>query len=171
MADKRPVIYEIERKIHLSLSTDTLSDTGHVCRTMYLNRVVLGAIALFDLVMNLNFQILEVKSGLSYDRNWDDVCVMGACLVFSREYFQDRDKVFAPETRFYYEENIMLLWCRQHHKIVRYRPALQVMHMEGRATETVDADNRKKIKFRMKNIVDSAGIYREYLLRETGREV
>lgn len=161
-----PDIYDPERQIHQSPISDTLPDTGQVGRTIFLNRVVLGAFSLFYPVMKRYFQNLEVKAGLSYDRNWDDVCVMGACLVFSREYFQDRDKVFAPETRFYYEENIMLLWCRQHHKIVRYRPALQVMHMEGRATETVDADNRKKIKFRMKNIVDSAGIYRNYLLRE-----
>ena len=60
------------------------------------------------------------------------------------------------------------MWCRKHHKTVLYRPALQVMHMEGRATQTVDVDNKNKIKFRMKNIVDSAGIYRDYMEKVRG---
>lgn len=158
-----PDIYNPDRKIHQSPISDTLPDARQVGRTIFLNRLVLGAFPLFYPVMKRYFQSLEVKAGLSYDRNWDDVCVMGACLVFSKEYFQGRDKIFAPETRFYYEENIMLLWCRKHQMTVRYRPSLQVMHMEGRATETVDADNRNKIKFRMKNILDSARIYRDYL--------
>lgn len=158
-----PDIYNPDRKIHQSPISDTLPDARQVGRTIFLNRLVLGAFPLFYPVMKRYFQSLEVKAGLPYDRNWDDVCVMGACLVFSKEYFQGRDKIFAPETRFYYEENIMLLWCRKHQMTVRYRPSLQVMHMEGRATETVDADNRNKIKFRMKNILDSARIYRDYL--------
>ena len=40
--------------------------------------------------------------------------------------------------------------------------------MEGRATQTVDVDNKNKIKFRMKNIVDSAGIYRDYMEKVRG---
>jgi len=126
--------------------------------------VVLRLFPLFYPFMRRYFQKLEVKAGLPYDAEWDDVCVMGACLVFSREYFQNKNKVFEPETSFYYEENIMLLWCRQHQKTVLYRPALQILHMEGRATEMVDADNKNRIRFRMKNIVEAAGIYRDYLL-------
>lgn len=163
-----PDIYDPIRKIHQSPISDTLPDAGQVGRTIFLNRMVLRLFPLFYPVMKRYFQNLEVKAGLAYDAAWDDVCVMGACLVFSREYFQERNKVFAPETRFYYEENIMLLWCRQHEKTVLYRPALQVMHMEGKATETVDQDNRNKIRFRMQSIVDAAGIYRDYLQKIKG---
>ncbi len=158
-----PDIYNPDRKIHQSPISDTLPDEKQICRTIFLNRVVLWAFALCYPLMKRYFRNLEVKAGLPHNRNWDDVCVMGACLIFSREYFGDRDKIFDPETRFYYEENIMLLWCRKQQKRVLYRPALQVVHMEGRATETVDSDNKNKIKFRMKNILDSARIYRDYM--------
>lgn len=157
-----PDIYDPDRKIHQSPISDLLPDTRQIDRTIFLNRAVLGGFPLFYPLMKRYFRNLEVKAGLPYDRDWNDVCVMGACLVFSRDYFQEREQVFAPETRFYYEENIMLLWCRQRQKTVIYRPALQVLHMEGRATETVDEDERNKIKFRMQNIVDSAKIYRDY---------
>ena len=163
-----PDIYNPDGKIHQSPISDILPDAKRIRRTIFLNRVVLGVFPLFYPLMRRYFQNLEVKAGLPYDRNWDDVCVMGACLIFSRDYFGERDKVFAPETRFYYEENILLLWCRKHHKTVLYRPVLQVMHMEGRATQTVDVDNKNKIKFRMKNIVDSAGIYRDYMEKVRG---
>lgn len=112
--------------------------------------------------MKRYFQNLEVKAGLAHDREWNDVCVMGACLIFSREYFDSRDKIFEPETRFYYEENIMLLWCRKHQKTVLYRPSLQILHMEGKATGTIAGGDQSRIRFRMQNIVDSARIYRDY---------
>lgn len=157
-----PDIYDPVRKIHQSPISDNLPDTRQVRRTIFLNKVVLALFPLFYPLMKRYFQNLEVKAGLPHDRDWNDVCVMGACLVFSREYFQDRDKVFEPETRFYYEENIMLLWCRQHHKTVLYRPALQILHMEGKATGTVSGGDRDRIRFRMRNIVDAAGVYWDY---------
>lgn len=158
-----PDIYDPVRKIHQSPISETLPDAGQVRRTIFLNRLVLWFYPIFYPLMKRYYRNLEVKAGLSHDRDWDDVCVMGACLIFSRDYFKDRDKIFEPETRFYYEENIMTLWCRQHRQRVLYRPALQILHMEGRATETVDADDRKKIRFRMQNIVDAAVVYRDYM--------
>ncbi len=158
-----PDIYDPLKKIHQSPISDTLPDAAQVGRTIFLNRMVLRLFPLFYPIMKRYFQNLEVKAGLDYDVDWNDVCVMGACLVFAKEYFREKEKVFAPETRFYYEENIILLWCRQHQKTVLYRSALQVLHMEGRATETVDKDNRNKIRFRMCNIADAAAIYRDYL--------
>lgn len=158
-----PDIYDPVRKIHQSPISDTLPDRKQIDRTIFLNRLVLWFYPVFYPLMKRYYRNLEVKAGLSHDREWDDVCVMGACLIFSRDYFKDRDKIFEPETRFYYEENIMTLWCRRHHKRVLYRPALQILHMEGRATETVDADDRKKIRFRMQNIVDAAVVYRDYM--------
>lgn len=163
-----PDIYDPDRKIHQSPISDTLPDTRQIGRTLFLNRVVLAAFPFFYPLMKRYFRNLEVRAGLPHDRDWNDVCVMGACLIFSKEYFRERDKVFAPETRFYYEESIMLLWCRRHQKTVLYRPALQILHMEGRATETVDEDNRNKIKFRMRNIVEAAKIYREYKRKMQG---
>lgn len=158
-----PDIYDPVKEIHQSPISDFLPDTRRVSRTIFLNRMVLRFYPLFYPIMKHYFQNLEVKAGLSHDVEWEDVCVMGACIIFSKDYFQNKEKVFMPETRFYYEENIMLLWCRQHQKTVLYRPALKVLHMEGRATETVDADHRNKIQFRMRNIVDAAAIYRDYL--------
>lgn len=158
-----PDIYDPVRGIHQSPISDRLPDRRQVGRTIFLNRFVLRFFPLFYPLMKRYYGSLEVKAGMPYAVDADDVCVMGACLVFSKEYFIERARIFEPETRFYYEENILLLWCRQQKKMVRYRPALQVRHMEGRATGTVDGSDRDRIRFRMRNIADAARIYRNYM--------
>lgn len=158
-----PDIYAPVMGVHQSPISDILPNKRQVDRTIFLNSMVLRLYPIFYPLMRRYYAKLEIRAGLPHDVESTDVCVMGACIVFSREYFEERTKIFEPETRFYYEENIMLLWCRQNKKTVLYRPELKVLHMEGRATGTIAGEDRDRIRFRMQNIVDAAGIYRDYL--------
>lgn len=155
-----PDIYAPQTGFHQSPISDTLPDERAVGRTIFLNRLALALFPLCYPLLRRYYGKLAVKAGTAYDQRRTDVCPMGACLIFSREYLTDREQIFFPETRFYYEENIMMLWCRAKQKKVLYQPLLRVHHMEGRSTGTVGALERERIRFRMKNIVEAAAVYR-----------
>lgn len=154
-----PDIYAPLAEVHQSPISDAPPGRKTVRRTIFLNRMALMLFPFCYPLLKYYYGRLTVKAGTAYDSRRVNVCPMGACLIFSREYLKERDKVFEPETRFYYEENIMMRWCLAHQKKVLYDPLLQVHHMEGRATGTVDVNERETIRFRMKNIVEAAGVY------------
>ncbi len=154
-----PDIYAPFTGFHQSPIAEGIPDRRAVRRTIFLNRAALALFPLCYPLLRRYYGKLAVKAGTAWEERRTDVCPMGACLIFSGEYLAEREKVFWPETRFYYEENIMMLWCRAHHKKVLYEPSLRVHHMEGRATGTVGAKERERIRFRMKNIAEAAGVY------------
>lgn len=154
-----PDIYAPLTGFHQSPISEKTPRRKDVKRTIFLNRVALALFPLCYPLLKRYYGKVAVRAGTAWNQRLTDVCPMGACLIFSREYLTEREKVFEPETRFYYEENIMMLWCRAHHKKVLYRPDLKVHHMEGRATGTVGAGERETIRFRMKNIAEAAEVY------------
>lgn len=163
-----PDIYVPHKGIHQSPLSADIPKKRQVNRTIFLNRLML---LLYPLVYPVMRKIYAGLSGAVasdlYDRERENVCLMGACLVLTKDYYSRRDKVFLPETKFYYEEYIMTLWCRCNHQRVIYRPQLQVWHTEGKATQTIDASLRERIRFRMENIVSSAKIYQRFLREMT----
>lgn len=160
-----PDIYNPNRRIHqnpLSINPPSLKEVN---RTIFMNQMVnMFFPILYPLLKwwhkntNINTENEEYKNYL------ESVCLMGACLIYSRDYFESRKKIFYPETRFYYEEYIQSLWCREHEKRVVYHPKLQVFHMEGKATSSLGKQERKKIRFQTKNILDAASTYRRCLI-------
>lgn len=156
-----PDIYAPVANVHQSPISEEIPDRKAVGRTIFLNRTALALFPLCYPLLRHYYRNLTVQAGTAWDQRRTNVCPMGACLIFSEEYLRGREKVFEPETRFYYEENIMMLWCRRHRKKVLYHPVLRVHHMEGRSTGTVGAGERERIRFRMKNIVEAAGVYRD----------
>lgn len=100
-----------------------------------------------------------------YDEYQKNVCLMGACMIFSKAFVEKKQCVFEPETQFYYEEYILSLYCRENHQTTIYNPDIKVLHTEGAATENVSVLEKEKIKFRIKNILEAARIYRNCLLK------
>ncbi len=163
-----PDIYVPDKEIHQSPLSVDLPTKRQVNRTIFLNRLMLFLYPLVYPVMRKYYAALsDAATSKQYDREQENVCLMGACLVLTKDYYSRRDKVFLPETKFYYEENIMTLWCRHNHQRIIYRPRLQVRHMEGKATQSVDVSLRERIRFRMENIVFSAKIYQKFLREMT----
>lgn len=93
------------------------------------------------------------------------LCLKGACMIYSREYVEEKGKVFAPETYFYYEEFIQAVYCFKKNKTVVYNPNLKVIHMDGQATNQECDDGYQKSKYILKNMLASAKVYRKVLLR------
>lgn len=166
-----PDIYNPARQIHQNPLSKSIPTTKDVTRTIFLNRFMLSMFPVTYPIMNRYYRnkVSEKKDAFDFDAYQEDVCLMGACMIVSDDYYSERGKVFTPETTFYYEENIMMLWCRANKAKVIYEPKLKVLHMEGSATETVGENLKERVRFRMKRILESAIIYKDFL-RETGYE-
>ena len=93
-----------------------------------------------------------------WDKEQTGVLLSGSCVIFSRDYISLRDKPFDPETFFFSEEAIFTNWCLRNDKTVLYSPEIQVLHNESASTY-LDNDAGQRIRFQMRNIIDSTKIY------------
>ena len=158
-----PDIFNPGMRIHQSPMSIELPDMKKINRTIILNRCMLTLYPLMYPFLKKYFQSAENKMpGTDYEEYQEDVCLMGACLIYAERYIKTRKKIFEPETKFFYEENIQTLWCRQHGKKMVYQPEIKVWHMEGIATGTI-ADEKERIRFYMQNILEAAKVYKGVL--------
>lgn len=92
-----------------------------------------------------------------------DVCLYGACLIVSREYFAIFDDVFSPETIFYAEEDILLTKCVKNNLKIVYDPSIQVTHT-NKASTFLDGESRyEKTLWRLQQLIESRKIYIDFL--------
>ncbi len=103
------------------------------------------------------------QSEKDYLLRQEGVCLMGACLIFSEQYVLGKNKIFSPETYFYYEEYILALQALREKRKIVYSPDIVVDHKEGSSTNSISSKNKAKKKFVMKNMLAAAKIYRELL--------
>lgn len=84
-----------------------------------------------------------------YKQNHQNCVLHGCCLIFSKQYIRENDKLFEPDTRFYHEELLLTLKCQTFAYIIKYNPEIQVIHYHEFST-------RK-----------SAGTVKEYLIKHS----
>ena len=135
-------------------------------KTVKLNDICLRFYGLTYPLMRLWFRRLDSArvNAEEYDIKQENVLVQGACVVFAREYIEERGCIYSPETFFFSEEAIFTNWCRQNNKRIVYEPALQVIHNESASTRS-EKDMKRRIRFQMSNILDSTRIYIQELER------
>lgn len=159
-------IYNTNLKVHQSPISKSIPNKAQINKTIFLNRIMLYTMKVSYPLMKYWFQRLD--SGRTDAKDFDvyqkNVCVMGACLVFAQAYMEKREKAFWPETKFYYEEYLLALWSKRNHETIVYTPEISVFHKEGVATGMSDENEKKRMIFRMKNILDAALIYRRELI-------
>ena len=118
-------------------------------------------------------QYVHRKSRGDFDPTqvYENVCIFGACQIFSRNYTALRDKLYYPETFFYYEEDILARFCLDHGLKVMYHPGVQVNHLESASTAAAHSKLKQNMKFKLENKVAGGSVYRDMLkAREKGRK-
>lgn len=96
----------------------------------------------------------------------ENIVPSGACIVLSSLFIDKESKVFTPETIFYYEEYILHERCRQQGYKIVFEPNASVVHGDAVATRSKTRSQRERIRFVMKNTLDSARIYRDMLCKK-----
>jgi GT2 family glycosyltransferase len=79
---------------------------------------------------------IENKLELYHKHSWGGVQLHGSCLIFSQKYLKRCEKIFSPETYFYYEEVLLFLRCKRKKLKMIYAPDIEVWHKEGKSTAT-----------------------------------
>ena len=98
----------------------------------------------------------------------EDVPLMGACLILSREFMQVKETLFEPETFLYYEEYLLYNYCRRSGMKILYRPEIRVEHFEGKATDTLSGNGKDRYRRMVKHMLAAARIYLKDLQENAG---
>ncbi|MBE5924453.1 MAG: glycosyltransferase family 2 protein [Lachnospiraceae bacterium] len=92
-----------------------------------------------------------------------DIVPCGACIILSKRFISSESKVFEPETKFYYEEYILHYRCCEKGYSIVYDPIITVIHGDGKATKNKSSNEKEKLRFVMKNTLESARIYKKLM--------
>lgn len=105
------------------------------------------------------------KNGIDYRKAYSPACVKGSCVVFSPSFIAKYDRLFEPETDFYFEEEILMLKCRKDRLTLVYDPRCQILHLHGGGQSIAQAysDILKRKRFMCESFIRSMGVYLEYL--------
>lgn len=110
------------------------------------------------------------KTNIDYTKEIEGCVLWGACLIFSKNFFQKKELPFYPETRFYHEEEILFYQAFRNNMKVIYSPTLKVLHGHSKATEVAYKKKLERKKFQFSNNYYSSKVYLEMLVRDKERE-
>lgn len=143
--------------------------------TIKKNRIALRLSDFLYPVINLILSSLYENKGnglaVAYDKRHENVVVMGACLIFSREFIDRCEKAFYPETEFFYEEYILAYRCEQLGLKMIYDPAIKVRHESGAAIQQSYRDRKMRLKFILSNTMKGCRVYLDYRKKGYGQDM
>ena len=96
----------------------------------------------------------------------ENVCLFGACQIFSRKFFEARPLPYYPLTRFYYEEDILAYNCEKYGLKTVYCPDTYILHMENVSTRSSNKGLKAHMRFKFENLIAAGEILRDYLKEE-----
>lgn len=158
-----PDIYSTRSSLHQSPLYDISTNILRVDLTIIYNKIIYRLHPIYWNLIKMGKKKISTyeNKDLHYKEN---VTLMGACLIFSDKFIRERDNVFEPETFLYYEEFLLVNWCRYNRKKIVFNPDIQVLHNEGIATETTSKSEKQKNKNKIGHIINAAKIYRKQLI-------
>lgn len=112
-----------------------------------------------------------LKKDAEFKKSCDNVRLFGACLIFSKKFIKNEEKLFYPETYFYGEEEILQLRCIHNRYSVWYCSEIKVIHDHGGTTHKRYKKRNDLMKFIAKNQIESKRIYIEYYNKIDGKDV
>lgn len=168
-----PDVIRASDKIHQNPHTTSLVTKEQAIKSIKNNTFFLKHYDFLYPVLYLYWKWQDYNEKRISDKNLDnhtvrrdDVVLVGSILIFSKNYFEVRDKCFYPETEFYCEEQILAYECKKLELKQIYDPCIYVYHESEASTRNVYSNQKKKLKFRLKNSIDSLKVYLELLESE-----
>lgn len=101
-----------------------------------------------------------------YQKCHQKIVPHGACLIFSKKFIENEEKVFFPETKFYYEEYILAWRCEKKGYRILYDPSVKVIHENGKATQNKFSTSKKKMAFLLDNTAKSCETYLKLIQKQ-----
>lgn len=163
-----PDVYNKSLDIHQNPLMETVPTLKEVSRTILFNQIICNLYPISVPVMYfLKRREKRIKSINLYKHRQEGVVLQGACLIFSKKYVNDKNKVFYPETFLYYEEALLQLWNNMHGYKSVYSPEISVLHNESSSTRVDNKHTIKRWYNGANNIILSASVYYNELKKYT----
>ena len=89
----------------------------------------------------------------------NNVLLQGACYILSQRFISVFDELFFPMDSFYFEEYFLYQKCEKNNIMMRYDPALAVIHTGSSATKKTLKSKIQKKKFVLENQIRSIELY------------
>ncbi|MCR4788447.1 MAG: glycosyltransferase [Lachnospiraceae bacterium] len=155
-----PDILNSRTNVHQSPARKSEPTLERARRTVVLNKIIYGLFFITYPFMRRYFHNMKenAKSVEDWDKEQENALISGSCVIFGKTYMTEREKPFDPETYFFCEEAIFTAWCKRNGKKIVYTPEIQVLHNDSASTY-LEGDSKKRIRFQMRNIIDSTKIY------------
>lgn len=102
----------------------------------------------------------NINSGVAAE----GVVLHGSCVIFSRRYIERHPEPFYCKTFMYYEMEILEWLCRREGGLIRYDPAISVLHYQYVASRQEFSSILKHSKFVCKCLMESLSAAEELML-------
>ncbi len=106
----------------------------------------------------------RAKQNIDSTVAWEGVVLHGSCVIFSRRYIEKHPEPFYCKTFMYYEMEILEWLCRREGGLIRYDPAISVMHHQYMASKMEFGSIVKRSKFVCSCLLDSLKAAEELIL-------
>lgn len=184
-----PDIYAFKKKLHqspISTKNKSIQDVRNEINLLeqklefYKNGIDYDCIGLKNKMRNKinNTKIYkifrEVKCNicgierLNYKEKYYNACLYGACIIFSKDFLNETDKIFYPETFFYGEEELLFLRATFFDWKIMYDPMLQVLHIDEASADLNYNDFFKKKIFQTNQLINARKEYIKAYLKLYG---
>ncbi len=94
----------------------------------------------------------------------EGVVLHGSCVIFSRRYIEKHPEPFYCKTFMYYEMEILEWLCRREGGLIRYDPAISVLHHQYMASKMEFRSILKQSRFVCRCLMDSLRAAEELML-------
>ncbi|MDM0906265.1 glycosyltransferase [Clostridium perfringens] len=99
-----------------------------------------------------------------YNNECENVCLCGACLIFTPNFFKKyKSGLFKPETNFYHEEEILFYRLKKNNDFMLYTPKLTVIHDHSVSTSEKFSNQIERLKFQYYNNLNSCNILIDFI--------
>ncbi|MBM6689820.1 glycosyltransferase [Fusobacterium mortiferum] len=143
-------------------------------RKQILKNLIKNRIYLLIEYLNLNIlrerlrKIKKVKK-YNYTSEQENEALMGAALIFSKQYYEKYEHIFYEKTFMYCEEDILYYRIKKDKLISIYAPNIRIFHKEESTTNKIMKTSKKQRIFKLKHQWKSLFILLKLFMEKEGR--
>lgn len=169
-----PDVYNPNSKSHQSpIYLNTNFTYKFLLKNLVKNNLRYGVVLIDKISPKIFGKIREKKSQkrLNISKNYyENVCIHGSFMVFSKSYFSIFPEGLDERTFMYGEEDILCLLCKLNNLKIIYTPNIQIYHYEGQSAKKAFKHEISREYFKIKQMIRANKIIKDILVNNKGNK-
>ncbi|MDY5580172.1 glycosyltransferase [Porcincola intestinalis] len=116
-----------------------------------------------SLVARKLYSRIRNKEEIDYRNEYENVGLQGSCIIISKRYIQNEEKMFDPEPFLYCEEEFLYYKCQDKGYKVLYSPQIRINHEEAASFTYANSNELERLKFMLRQHVAAREMLLDYL--------